>query len=383
MSETDPLSLIQPAATRVRDPITGRSVWLAGMIREAKVEAQGASQVLTFELWFTPQHGRNDRKGLEQAMVANVRAGGFKGEIKVIARMEQPSDAPGGPAPAAPAAPAKKPSVAGMNTPGAVAPHGGPISKKKLPGVKHIICVASGKGGVGKSTVAINLAVALQRQGLAVGLMDADIYGPSLPTMMGVNSRPLADNDKKIVPVNAYGVRCLSIGMLVPAEQAIIWRGPMVMGALRQFLQDTRWGDLDVLVVDMPPGTGDAQLSLIQSVDISGAVIVTTPQKVALDDAIRGIAMFRQLDVPILGLVENMAWYELPDGTRDFVFGEGGGVRTAADNNTSVLGQLPLQTQLRASADAGQPAALRDDALGGIFADIASQVSASLGFGVA
>lgn len=376
MSQPDPLALIQPAATRVRDPVSGRSLWLAGMVREAKVEGEQFAQVLTFELWFTPEHGRNDRKGLEQAMVANVRAGGFKGEIKVIARMEEPADAKANAAPR----PTRN-AVAGMNTPGAVAPHGGPIEKQRLPGVEHIICVASGKGGVGKSTVATNLAVAMQRQGLRVGLLDADVYGPSLPTMMGVDSRPLADKDRKIVPVNAYGVRCLSIGMLVPAEQAIIWRGPMVMGALRQFLQDTRWGQLDVLVIDMPPGTGDAQLSLIQSVQLSGAVIVTTPQKVALDDAIRGIAMFRQLEVPILGLVENMAWYQLPDGSRDFVFGEGGGVATAQANETALLGQIPLQTQLRASGDAGQPAALGDDALADSFREVARQVAAGLGVG--
>lgn len=367
MSETnsDPLRLVQPAATKVRDPVSGRSLWLAGMVREAALD----DGVLTLELWFTPDHGRLDRKGLEQSLVANIRAQGFSGELKVIARMESSEPAetkPGG-------------TVAGMNTPGAVAPHGGPIEKKALPGVKHIIAVASGKGGVGKSTVSTNLAVGLRQWGLSVGLMDADIYGPSLPTMLGATSRPLADQDRKIVPVQAYGIRTLSIGQLVPSDQAVIWRGPMVMGALRQFLQDTRWGDLDVLVIDLPPGTGDAQLSLIQSVDITGAVIVTTPQKVALDDCIRGIAMFGQLGVPVLGVVENMAWYELPDGTRDYVFGEGGGVKTAEEHGVPLLGQIPLQTQLRTSADRGQPAVLRDDALGQSFMSIARTVAESIG----
>jgi len=370
LTDIDPLTLLQPAATRVRDPVSGKSLWLAGMIREGRVEGE----VLTFELWFTPQHGRMDRKGLEQSMVANIRAGGFAGEVQVIARMESADKEERPPPKATP-----KGAVSGMDSPGAVAPHGGPIVKKHLDGVKHIVAVASGKGGVGKSTVATNLAVGLRQLGLSIGLMDADLYGPSLPTMLGATSRPLADADRKIVPVQAYGIRTLSIGQLVPPEEAVIWRGPMIMGALRQFLQDTRWGDLDVLVIDLPPGTGDAQLSLIQSVEITGAVIVTTPQQVALDDAIRGISMFRKLEVPVLGVVENMAWYELPDGTRDYVFGEGGGVRIANENDAPLLGQVPLQTALRDSADRGQPAVLRDEPMGHRFMDIARQVAEQLG----
>lgn len=359
----DPLLFLQPAATRVRDPVSGRSVWLAGMVREARSE----TGKLTFELWFTQEHAKGDRRSIEEAILTNIRAEGFKGEVAAIARM-------------APSEPESTPSkgLPGLHGGGGVQPHGGPIHKQAPEGVRHIVCVASGKGGVGKSTVAVNLAVALARLGHKVGLLDADIYGPSLPTMLNVTSRPLADADRKILPVVAYGVRCLSIGMLVPASEAVIWRGPMVMGALRQFLQDTRWGELDVLVVDLPPGTGDAQLSLIQAVPISGAVIVTTPQKVALDDAIRGIAMFRKLDVPILGLVENMAWYELPDGQRDYVFGEGGGLAVAEANQAPVLGQIPLQTRLRASADAGVPAALADDTLGAAFRTVAEKVVRAL-----
>ena len=372
MTEVDPLSLLQPAATRVRDPVSGKSLWLAGMVREGRIE-DGA---LTFELWFTPKHDRMDRKGLEQSMVANVRAGGFKGEVKVIARLESAEKSTE--APSSPPRPTPRGKVAGMDTPGAVQPHGGPIHKQRLPGVKHIVCVASGKGGVGKSTVSVNLAVGLRRLGLSVGLLDADVHGPSLPTMLNATSRPLADAEKKIVPVRAYGIQTLSIGQLVPAEQAVIWRGPMVMGALRQFLQDTRWGALDVLVVDLPPGTGDAQLSILQSVEVTGAVVVTTPQQVALDDAIRGIALFRQLEVPVLGVVENMAWYELPDGTKDFVFGEGGGARIARDNDAPLLGQIPLQTRLRDSADRGQPAVLHDDSLGQSLLDIAREVARGL-----
>jgi ATP-binding protein involved in chromosome partitioning len=342
------------------------------MIREARSEPGR----LVFQLWFTADHGREDRKNIEQALTENLRGLGYEGQISVIAKLEAPR--PSAPPTTESARPAPIP---GMTGGGGVLPHGGPIVKKTIPGVRHLVAVASGKGGVGKSTITVNLAVGLRRLGYRIGILDADIYGPSMPTMLGVDSRPLADADRKIVPVQVYGLRVLSIGMLVPANEAIIWRGPMVMGALRQFLQDTRWGDLDVLLIDLPPGTGDAQLSLIQSVDLTGAVIVTTPQKVALDDAVRGIAMFRKLEVPLLGLVENMSWYTLPDGTRDPVFGEGGGVRTAAEHDTEVLAQIPLQSQLRASGDAGAPAALRDDEIGSRFMELAKKVAQRLSLG--
>ena len=261
---------------------------------------------------------------------------------------------------------------------GGVTPHGGPISKRRLEGVKHIIAVASGKGGVGKSTVAVNLAISLQRAGYSVGLIDLDVYGPSLPTMMNVSARPMVDQSGKIVPVNAYGVRCISMGLLVDEEQAMIWRGPMIMGVLRQFLQDVRWSGVDYLVVDLPPGTGDAQLSLIQSVELAGAVIVTTPQKVALADAVRGISMFEKLEVPILGLVENMAYYPLPDGTRDYVFGQGGGRATAERFGVDVLGELPLRTAVRKACDAGLPTALGETEEAATFAKIAEEVAQRL-----
>ncbi len=199
--------------------------------------------------------------------------------------------------------------------------------------------------------------------------------------MMGVHSRPLVDADKRILPVTAFGVKCLSMGLLVDEDEAIIWRGPMVMSLIRQFLQQARWGDLDVLVVDLPPGTGDAQLTLIQAVDLAGAVIVTTPQEVALADAIRGVTMFQKLEVPLLGLVENMAWYELPDGTRDYVFGEGGGVRIAEQYGTAVLAQLPLRTRLRAAGDDGRPAVLGDDDDAERLLGVARAVASQLGLG--
>ena len=273
---------------------------------------------------------------------------------------------------------ASRDPVPGMSGKG-VMPHGGPIVKKPLDGVKHIVVVASGKGGVGKSTIATNLAVGLQQLGLRTGLLDADIYGPSLPKMMNTTQRPMVTAEKKIIPVLSYGVKCLSTGLLVPEEEAMIWRGPMVMGMVRQLLQDAAWGPMDVLVVDLPPGTGDAQLTLIQAVAISGAVVVTTPQDIALADAVRGITMFRKLDVPMLGIVENMAYYELPDGTRDHVFGEGGGRRTAERYGTELLAEIPLRTALRQSCDQGLPAVLGKDPLGESLRALALRVARQLG----
>lgn len=371
----DPLRMLQPAATRVRDPVTGRSVWLAGMVQNATVE----DGRLTFDLVFTPEHPPHDRRAIAEALQANLRGVGFKGAIE--ARVVERSH------PAAPVGQAKvdlggsaSDPVRGMSGPG-IAPHGGPVRKQPLPGVTHVVAVASGKGGVGKSTVASNLAVALQLSGLRVGLVDADVHGPSLPVMMNVHSRPMMREDKKVIPPTAYGVRCISMGMLVDAKEAMIWRGPMVMGVVRQFLQDTAWGELDVLLIDLPPGTGDAQLTLIQAVTLSGAVIVTTPQDVALADAVRGIQMFRKLNVPLLGLVENMAWYELPDGTRDHVFGKDGGVRTAEEWETPLLGQVPLKSSIRQAGDAGLPGALGSDATADLWRSIAAKVAASLELG--
>jgi ATP-binding protein involved in chromosome partitioning len=245
--------------------------------------------------------------------------------------------------------------------------------------VKHVIAVASGKGGVGKSTVATNLAIALERAGFTVGLMDADIYGPSLPMMMSVRGKPFANKDKRIIPLVSYGVRCMSIGFLVDDKEPVIWRGPMVMGVVRQFLQDVDWSGCDVLIIDLPPGTGDAQLTMIQAVSLSGAVIVTTPQDVAVLDAVRGVEMFRKLNVPILGVVENMSWMDLPGGGRIHPFGEGGGQRTANDYEVPLLAQIPLDGVIRVGGDEGRPAALRDDAAGKAFAKVGEAVARSLG----
>lgn len=370
MSDFDPTSLVEPAATKVRDPLSGRSVWLAGVVSNPGV-SDGA---LTYSLVFQSGHKEQDRLAIEAEMTKQIRGLGYLGELHAT-RSDQ---APQTKAPPSKAPPSKGAgSVPGMNI-GGVSPHGGPIRKQRLQGVGHIIAVASGKGGVGKSTVSSNLAIALQRAGYCVGLLDLDVYGPSLPTMMNVTVRPMVDDGGKIVPVNAYGVRCLSMGMLVDEEQAMIWRGPMIMGVLRQFLQDVRWDGVDYLIIDLPPGTGDAQLSLIQSVELSGAIIVTTPQKVALADAVRGISMFQKLEVPIVGLVENMAYYLLPDGRRDYVFGEGGGVSTATRFKMPLLGQLPLRTAIRKACDEGLPSALGSDDTAQSFREIARLVALAL-----
>jgi ATP-binding protein involved in chromosome partitioning len=230
---------------------------------------------------------------------------------------------------------------------------GRPRGILELP-VKNVVAIASGKGGVGKSTVAANVAVALAQSGAAVGLLDADIYGPNIPTMMGVLSLP-AQSGEKLTPAVAYGVKVMSIGFLVKPGQALIWRGPMLHSAIRQFLSDVYWGELDYLVVDLPPGTGDAQLSLSQSIPLSGGVIVTLPQQVSLDDASRGLHMLREVNVPILGVIENMSYLELPDGKRMDIFGSGGGKRLAEAAGVPFMGMIPMDPAVRVGGDAGTP----------------------------
>jgi ATP-binding protein involved in chromosome partitioning len=250
-----------------------------------------------------------------------------------------------------------------------------------LPGVKSVIAVASGKGGVGKSTVAVNLAVALAQSGQAVGLLDADIYGPSLPRMLGLNHKPVV-KDGRMLPLEAWGLRCMSIGFLVEEETAMVWRGPMVTGALNQMLAQVEWGELDVLVVDMPPGTGDIQLSLAQKAKLAGAVVVSTPQDIALIDARRGVKMFEQVHVPVLGIVENMSFFACPHcGGRTDVFGHGGAAAEAARIGVAFLGEVPLLLEVRETGDGGTPicASAPESAAAGAFRDIAARVAAALG----
>jgi ATP-binding protein involved in chromosome partitioning len=224
--------------------------------------------------------------------------------------------------------------------------------KLSLPGVKHLIAVASGKGGVGKSTVAANLALALQARGSRVGLMDADIYGPSIPIMMGLQG---VDPQKTAFPMEKYGLRLMSMGFIVRPEQAVIWRGPMVHRAITQFLTDLDWGQLDYLVIDLPPGTGDAQLTLTQTAPLTGAVIVTTPQEVSLIDARKGLEMFRQVRVPVLGIVENMSYFIGEDGKRYEIFRHGGGRKLATEAGVPFLGDIPIDARVAESGDTGDP----------------------------
>ena len=252
---------------------------------------------------------------------------------------------------------------------------------KPLPGVKNIIAVASGKGGVGKSTTAVNLALALSAEGANVGLLDADIYGPSQPRMLGASERPESPDGKSLNPVVSHGVQSMSIGYLIEEETPMVWRGPMVTQALEQLLRDTRWQDLDYLVIDLPPGTGDTQLTLSQKVPVSGAIIVTTPQDIALLDARKGLKMFEKVEVPVLGIVENMSIHICSKcGHEEHIFGEGGGQRMAVQYNVPFLGSLPLDIRIREETDSGQPTVVAepDSRIAGLYRDIARRAAARL-----
>jgi len=251
--------------------------------------------------------------------------------------------------------------------------------------IRNAIAVGSGKGGVGKSTVSVNIAIALAKTGARVGLMDADIYGPNIPTMLGVEKLPPPQSEK-LIPAKAYDIKMISMGLLVKPGQPLIWRGPMLNSAIRQFLGDVEWGELDYLIVDLPPGTGDAALSLAQALPLSGAVIVTLPQLVSLEDAGRGLNMFRQLEVPILGIIENMSYLDLPDGTRMDIFGSGGGEQLADSMQAPFLGKIPMDADVRVGGDSGKPIVVSKpesataQALTAIAQDVAAKVSvAALG----
>jgi ATP-binding protein involved in chromosome partitioning len=240
--------------------------------------------------------------------------------------------------------------------PQAAAGRAGGAEKLDVPGVRSMIAVASGKGGVGKSTTAVNLALGLSSLGLKVGLLDADIYGPSIPRMLGIAGRPQSPDGRRLLPMSAHGIVCMSMGFLVPEDTPTIWRGPMVMSAITQMLRDVDWGELDTLVIDLPPGTGDAQLTISQNVPLTGAVIVSTPQDIALLDARKGLNMFRKVDVPVFGIVENMSYFLCPHcGERSDIFSHGGAREEAKRLNTDFLGEVPLHIDIRETSDAGKP----------------------------
>jgi ATP-binding protein involved in chromosome partitioning len=291
----------------------------------------------------------------------------------------------GGPAPAAaPAArrpaPQGVPNVASHKP--AATPHGSPMARQApIPGIDAIIAIASGKGGVGKSTTALNLALGLRDLGLKVGVLDADIYGPSMPKLTGIREKPELTENKRMIPIPRFGLTIMSIGFLVEEDTPMIWRGPMVMSALTQMLREVEWGALDVLVVDMPPGTGDAQLTLAQQVPLKGAIIVSTPQDLALIDARRGLAMFTRVNVPVLGIIENMSYFQCPHcGTRSDIFGHGGARHEAERLGVPFLGEVPLHMAIRATSDSGAPlvATEPNSEHAGIYRAIAARVAEKL-----
>ncbi|MGE0576227.1 MAG: iron-sulfur cluster carrier protein ApbC [Reyranella sp.] len=344
----------------VIDPASGRSVLAAGMV--GGIATRGGHVAVTLDV--DPARG-TALEPLRQACEQAVRA--LPGVLSATAVMTAERPAPPAPAPHAHGRGAAAP---GQKTTGG----GGRID---VPGVKHIIAVASGKGGVGKSTTAVNLALGLAANGVATGLLDADIYGPSMPRMLDVKDKPESIDGKALKPIERYGLKTMSIGYIVNEDTPMIWRGPMVSSALEQMLRDVQWGELDVLVVDMPPGTGDAQLTLAQRVALAGAVIVSTPQDIALVDARKGLNMFRKVAVPVLGFVENMSFYLCPHcGERAEIFGHGGAREEADKLGVPFLGEVPLHLDIRTTSDSGHPivVAQPDSPYAQIYRNIAGRV---------
>jgi ATP-binding protein involved in chromosome partitioning len=334
-------SAIRKVLDTVIDPVTGRSVAALGMV--SGVATRAGHVAVTLEV--DPARG-TALEPLRLACEQAIRA--MPGVLSATAVMTAERAAPPPPAPA--------PGGHHGHSHGPAAKTTGGGGRIDVPGVRHIIAVASGKGGVGKSTTAVNLALGLAANGLATGLLDADIYGPSMPRMLGVTEKPESADGKMLKPIEKYGLKTMSIGYIVNEDTPMIWRGPMVSSALEQMLRDVQWGDLDVLVVDMPPGTGDAQLTLAQRVALAGAVIVSTPQDIALVDARKGLNMFRKVAVPVLGIVENMSYFLCPHcGERSEIFGHGGAREEAEKLDVPFLGEVPLHLDIRTTSDSGNP----------------------------
>lgn len=341
-----------------------------GMVSDPFITTQDAGSKVMFSLTVPADRAQELEPLREQAQAAVEAIDGVSSAMVALTAERKMG------AGAASAAPANAPPP----RPAPAAAAGGAATKPGVEGVKHIIAVASGKGGVGKSTTAINLALGLQNQGLKVGVMDADIYGPSLPRLVGINGKPEADG-RVLKPIEAFGLKVMSIGFLVAEDTPMIWRGPMVISALTQLLREVDWAPLDVLVVDMPPGTGDAQLTMAQQVPLAGAVIVSTPQDLSLIDARKGLNMFNKVNVPILGIVENMSTFICPKcGERSDIFGHGGAQEEASRLDVPFLGGVPLHMDIRAKSDAGTPV-VADDPDGPhaeIYNNIAAQIAEAL-----
>jgi len=335
---------IAEALSRVRHPRTGVDVLSSEAVRDIATTTDGKVRLtLLLAAGDDPALARSIRQAVESVdgvaqVTVDVRDVAADAKRKAASRALPVMEAQ---------RPAQQPRV----------PAPTPVA---YPNLGRIIAISSGKGGVGKSTVAVNLAVALAQSGKRVGLMDADIYGPNIPLMMGVNEPPMVLNEK-IVPLEAHGVKLISLGFLIDRDQPAIWRGPIIMKIITQFLRDVAWGTLDYFIVDLPPGTGDAQLTLVQATNITGAIIVTTPQEVAIGDALRGAKMFERVNVPVVGIVENMSWFECPHcGKPSPIFGEGGGERLANELGLPLLGQIPLYTRVREGGDLGRPIVVAD-----------------------
>ncbi|MBM3875524.1 MAG: Mrp/NBP35 family ATP-binding protein [Verrucomicrobia bacterium] len=316
---------ILEALKAVRYPGYSRDIVSFGLVKHVAAGA-GAVNVRLELTSPNVEAGRALKSGCEQVLRA------LPGVEHVFVEVKQPQPAPGAPA------------------------AGAPQPARRLPGIGRIVAVASGKGGVGKSTCSVNLACALAQLGLEVGLLDCDIYGPSIPLMMGVRQRPFVSEDEKLVPPMNHGVKLMSMGFLLDGDQPVIWRGPMIQKTIQQFITQVEWGRLDILLVDLPPGTGDAQLSLCQTVPLDGGVIVTTPQEASLGVVRKGIAMFQKVNVPILGIVENMSYFTAPDGSRVDIFGHGGGKSESARQGFTFLGEVPIFVEIREGGDSGVPA---------------------------
>ena len=346
---------ITGALATVRNPRTGADVMAAEQVRDIATSVDGKVRLT---LLLAPEDDATLVRDVRQAIerldgVADVRV-----DVRDPAQSE-PTPARRAPNPTM--SQPMAPSAGGMGRALPVmeaAPQKAPPKVPEpvaYPHLGRVIAVSSGKGGVGKSTVAVNLAIALAKAGKRVGIMDADIYGPNLPLMLGVDAPP-AVRDEKIIPLEAHGVKVISLGFLIEKEQPAIWRGPIVMKIITQFLRDVQWGELDYFLVDMPPGTGDAQLSLVQATPVHGAVIVTTPQQVAVGDALRGVKMFERTGVPVIGIVENMSWFENPEtGKPIALFGSGGGERLAKECDLPLLGQIPIDPRIQEGGDTGRP----------------------------